>query len=188
MNSDGPLASDAEELYYTAFRKSLVFHAERGRSNRLDSENVQLFTKAVRLEQNDQPSEARRIYGDLIATLDPDGKEQHVYRESEARLERLSDSEELPRRHDLLAELINKARNAQSPDQLVMAHDLLVRIQLEFAGEDGFQEIVHRASSELEIIKGKIVSENQVVEEQAEDSIESEQKPTYRKGEAKPDE
>ena len=165
MNGDGPLASEAEDLYYRSFRKSLVYHAEQGRSTRLDTENVQLFSKAIRLEQNDDPSEAIKIYGDLVATIDPDGKERHVYQECEARLQRFNESQELPKGHDRLGELINKARGASSSEQLVKAHDLLVRIQLQFAGEAGYGGIVNQASRELEIVKEKIARESQPDEE-----------------------
>ena len=165
MKGDGPLAAEAEDLYYQSFRKSLVYHAEQGRSTRLDSENVQLFSKAVRHEQNEELAEAIEIYRDLVDTVDPEGKERHVYRESEARLAKLNESQELPRGQDQLGELIIKARNATSSDQLVKAHDLLVRIQLQFAGEEGYEVIVQQASRELEIVKGKIAEENQQVDE-----------------------
>jgi len=170
MNGDGPLAEQAEELYYQSFRKSLVYRAEQGRSTQLDSENFQLFAEAVRCEQADDSSEAIEIYKKLVETVAPDGKERHVYWECKARLEQLSESEELPRGHDLLAEKINKARNATSPDQLAKAHELLVRIQLKFAGEADYRELVNRASKELEIIKGKISSENQL-DEEAEETV-----------------
>ncbi len=160
MNSGGELAEQAEDLYYQSFRKSLVYHTERNRSTRVDSENWQLFSKAVRCEQDDKAVEAIQIYSKLVDQVDPDGKERHIYQESEARLKRLTLSDEFPRSHDRLSELINKARNS-SPDQLEKAHDLLVRIQMEFAGEEGYEKIVSHASSQLQLIKSKIAQQNQ---------------------------
>ena len=167
MNSDGPLAEEAEDLYYQSFRKSFVYHAEHDRSTRLDSESFQLFSKAVRCERNDELDEAIRIYTDLVAAIDPDGKERHVYWECEARLKRLSESEELPLSHDQLSQMIKQARNTSSPDQLVPAHDLLVRILERFAGEAEYEEIVSQASRELKIIKHRITHENRSVDQDA---------------------
>jgi len=147
-------------LYYQAYRKSFVYHAENERSTRLDSESFQQFAKAIRFERNDDPKEALRIYSELVETIDPEGKERHVFWECQARIDRLSDSEDLPTSLDQLGELINKARNASEPDQLVKAHDLLVRIQLRFAGEAEYESIVSRASSELKIVKQRITDEN----------------------------
>ena len=167
MNSDGPLAQQAEELYYQSFRKSFVYHAEHDRSTRLDSDSFQLFSKAVRCEQNDQLDEAIKIYSDLVAAIDPEGKERHVYWECEARLKRLSESEDLPLSHDQLSQMIKQARNTSSPDQLVPAHDLLVRILERFAGEAEYAEIVSQASRELKIIKHRITNENRSSDQDA---------------------
>jgi len=168
MNSDGPLAQEAEELYYQSFRKSFVYHAEHDRSTRLDSESFQLFSQAVRCERNDELDEAIKIYSGLVATIEPDGKERHVYWECEARLERLRGSEDLPLDHDQLSQLISQACNTSPTDQLVAAHDLLVRIQMRFAGEAEYEGIVSQASRELKIIKQRITNENRAGDQDAE--------------------
>lgn len=156
MEGNGKFSAEAEALYYQSHRQSLVAHAEDGKANRLQSRNVQLFGKAVRHQQAGEDSEAKEIYSELVATVDPNGKERHVYEESVARLEQLRIRIELPHRTDHLSELIAHAKAAQTPGQLLAAHDLLARITMEFAGEEGFEEIVRLASEELDTVKIRI--------------------------------
>ncbi|MDG1875404.1 MAG: protein kinase, partial [Mariniblastus sp.] len=160
IDGGGAFAETAEALYFEACRKTLVFRAENGQSNRLQSENVQLFGKGVRQQQDGLVDEACETFAELVAAVEPDGKERHIFFEAKERLEKLSELQELPVKPELLSELINKARNASSPSQLLRAHDLLVRITLEFAGVEGYQDIVATASEQLQILKKRIADGN----------------------------
>jgi hypothetical protein len=159
MEAGGEHAAEAEELYFLSRRQTLVLNAESGLVNRLQTENVQMFGKAVRAEKNGKISDAIELFSELVANIVPDGDERHVHLESEARLKRLNQRELLPREPALLSELISHARNASSPDQLVAAHDLLAEITMEFAGVEGYSEIVADAAEELQIIKHRIADQ-----------------------------
>lgn len=197
MDSGGPYASKAEELYYQSHRQTLVEHAENGKGNRLQSENIQLFGKAVRHEQAGEDHEAKEIYSDLIVKLDPDGKERHIYAESKARLKKLNDQIDLPTEPERLVELIEQTKATLTPGQLLVYHDLLGRITLEFAGKEGYEEIVKLASVELDSIKLRIqagkdgppdASPDSTLETATEDPVASEnEKDANADGEAKPE-
>lgn len=161
MDGGGKYAAEAEKLYYTSRRQSLVLHAENGLSNRLQNENVQLFGKAVRLQQDGKDAEAREIYAQLVASVDPDGKDRHVYEESKARLESMNQWEDLPTDISELSDMIAIARDASSPSQMLAAHDLLARIAYEFVGDEGYEDIVAIATEQLHIIKQKIADGDQ---------------------------
>jgi hypothetical protein len=141
MDGGGKYATEAEKLYYQSRRQSMVLNAENGLSNRLQNENVQMFGKAVRLQQ--------------------DGKDRHVYAESKARLEKMSQKEDLPIDVSELSDMIAIARDSSTPGQMLAAHDLLARIAYEYAGEEGYEVIVAVATEQLLILKRKIASTEQ---------------------------
>jgi len=158
MDRGGKYADEAESLYYQSRRKSLVLNAENGLSNRLQNENVQIFGKAVRFQQEGKDTEAREIFAQLVASIDPDGSDRHVFAESKARMDALVVSENLPTEIGDLSDLIAKARNASSAGQLLAAHDMLARIAYEYTGVEGYETVVAAASEHLVAIKKKIAS------------------------------
>ena len=161
MDGDGKFAEDAKQLYYQSRRQSLVLNAESGLSNRLQNENVQMFGKAVRLQQDGKDEEASEVYSQLVANVDPAGSDQHVYVESKSRLAQLVVRESLPTDISELSDLIAKARDASTSGQMLAAHDLLARIAYEFTGVDGYEEVVAVANEQLHIIKLRIANGEQ---------------------------
>lgn len=161
MDGGGEYAAAAEKLYYLSRRQSLVLNAENGLIHRLQNENVQEFGKAVLLQQDGHNAEASEIYSQLVAEVDPDGNNRHVYHESKSRLASLSQREDLPTDISELSDLIAIARDASTPGQLQAAHNRLARIVIEFAGEDGYETIVAIAAEQLQIIKRKIANGDQ---------------------------
>ncbi len=153
MDRGGPLADQAEEMYYQSRRKSLVRQAERGISNRLQTENVQLFGKAVRLQQDGRDPEAINIFTQLVRTVSPEGGERHVYEESKSRLDALKKETLIPSDIPSLQQMIAATGGAETMAQMIEANDLLSKIMLRFAGEDGYEEIVLAAKDSLEKIK-----------------------------------
>ena len=157
IDGQGEFSGQAEELYYVSRRKSLVHHAENGKGNRLQSENVQLFGKAVRLEQDGKHIEAADIFSELVASIDPNGTEQHIHVESKARLEKLVELEPLPTDVALLSDLIANAQKAETPAELVEAQQVLARIAMEFQAAEDYEEIVKLAQERHKAIKDRIV-------------------------------
>jgi serine/threonine protein kinase len=166
MDRGGKYADEAEELYYTSRRQSLVLNAENGMSNRLQNENVQLFGKAVRFQQDGRDAEAREILTQLVVSVDPNGSDRHVYAESKSRLAALVIKEDLPKDVAELSDLIAKARDASTSGQLLEAHDLLARIAYEFTGVEGYEAVVSAASDQLIAIKKRIAGGEDVGLEQ----------------------
>ncbi len=159
IEGQGEFSGQAEELYYVSRRKSLVHHAENGKGNRLQSENVQLFGKAVRLQQDGKHIEAADIFSELVASIDPNGTEQHIHVESKARLEELVELEPLPTDVALLADLIANAQKAETPAELVEAQQVLARIAMEFQAAEDYEEIVKLAKEQHKVIKDRILKE-----------------------------
>ncbi len=158
MERGGKYAEQAEKLYYISRRKSLVRNAESGLSNRLQNENVQMFGKAVRFQQEGEDAEARGVFSQLVASVDPDGSDRHVFIEAKARLAALAVREELPTDVSELSDLVAKARDASSSGQLLAAHDLLARIAYKFTGVEGYEIVVAAASEQLIAIKKRIAN------------------------------
>ena len=158
IDSGSKYAKEAEELYFTSRRQSLVLNAENGLVNRLQNENVQMFGKAVRLQQDGNDADAAEIFSELMEDIDPGGMERHIYLESKDRLNALSKRKKLPTEPVLLSKMISAAGAASTPEQLIAARDLLARITMEYAGEEGYAEVVVAASEQLQIIKKRIVN------------------------------
>ena len=183
IDRGGPLAVVGEEMFFESSRKSLVFHAEQGNVNRLQTENVQMFSKAVRLEQDGKIDEACDLYSELVGNVDPNGKERHISVECKARLRQLANRVELPTDVDQLSELIGEAGAANSTGQLVKAHDLLARITLEFAGVDGYEGTVAAATDQLKKIKMRI-AEGNASNVEADSDLQPNQNPAAQTGES----
>lgn len=175
METEGELADEAEELYYQSCRKSLVYHAENGKNNRLQNENVQSFGKAVRHQQDGELDEAIEIFAELMATISPEGNERHIHFECKSRLEALAEKEVLPIDVGSLGDLIANTKNASTTGELMQAHDLLAKIMHEFAGEDGYKEVVELAASQLQVVKQKIAESDKPSEEESQDSAPDEE-------------
>ena len=165
IDAGGRFSDEAEELYYMSRRQSLVLNAENGVSNRLQSQNVKLFGKAVRLQQDGNDAEAREIFSELVISVDPGGKDRHIYQESKARLAALKQLASLPTKPDELIDLIATARDASTPGQMQAAHDLLTRITYEFAGKLEYEKIVSIAAEQLLIMKQRIADDHTSIDE-----------------------
>ena len=159
MEAEGKFAANAEEMYYESHRKSLVYHAENGNGNRLQTENVQKFGKAVRHQQDGKDVEASDLFSELVVDVQPDGKERHIYFESQARLKELAEREALPTDVAQLNEMIEQAKGVAEPAQLMAAQQLLARIALEFYAVEGYEETVRSAKAQLTIVKYRIARE-----------------------------
>ena len=156
MESDSPLAEKAEELYYESRRKSLVRQAERGISNRLQTENVQLFGKALRLQQDGRNEEAQNIFQELVDTIEPDSDERHIHFESKARLATLADKPVIPEDIESLATMIEFHSAASTEEELIEAKELLSDILMKFAGDTDFDGVYQLANQKLNLVKERL--------------------------------
>lgn len=93
---DGPLLLEAEQLYGESRRRSLIQQAERGRIHALQSTSAQQFIKAFQLQLAGEQDEGRADYQALVDSVDPNGKERHIYMEAAARLQQLGEQEQSP--------------------------------------------------------------------------------------------
>lgn len=158
MDSKSELAEDAEALFYRSRRKSLVRQADNEMSHRLQTWAVQQFCKGVRLQKDGDAAAAIELFAELVATVDPDGMERHVYRESLARMNELESQIELPTDVDELRRLIASLEKATDPGKMVSAHDMLARICLEYSGMVGYDDVVKRAIAGVETMKQRIAA------------------------------
>ena len=163
MDGDSDVQQTSEELFYEARRKSLVRNAERGLVTRLQTENVLDFGRAVQLQLDESNESAKRIFTKLVASIDPDGRERHVYQESVQRLGELSNKRSLPTDINELSEMIAVAKDVSTPDQMATAHDLLSEIVFTYAGRSDYRQLVGVAAEQLQILKKKIESQGDVV-------------------------
>ena len=141
MDGDSDVQQTSEKLFFEARRRSLVRNAERGLVTRLQTENVLDFGRAVQLQLDESDEPAKRIFTKLAASIDPDGRERHVYAESVVRLGQLSSKRALPTDINELSEMIAVAKEVSTPDQMATAHDLLSEIVFTYAGAEGLSAI-----------------------------------------------
>ena len=121
MEDGGPFAGQAEQMYFDSRRKSLVRQAERGVVNRLQSEHVQLFGKAVRLQQDGRDGEAIAIFGQLVKSIPADGDERHIHIESKARMDSVKNQTQIPDDPAALDQVVDSAGAAVTREELVAA-------------------------------------------------------------------
>jgi hypothetical protein len=159
MDGSGPFSAEAEELYFESRRQSLVQQAERGVSNRLQSENVKLFGKAVRLQQDGRNDEAGVLFQQLVDSVSPAGDDRHIHVESKHRLEMLRSELQIPADPGQLAQFIESLALANNPEELGIAKKALTQIMLRFAGETGYEGIVDQAKTNLQEINKRLSDE-----------------------------
>jgi len=163
MDGESDVRQASETLFYEARRKSLVRNAERGLVTRLQTENVLDFGRAVQLQLDESDESAKRIFTKLAASVDPDGRERHVYQESVVRLGELTSKRVLPTDINELSEMIAVAKEVTTPDQMATAHDLLSEIVFTYAGQRDYRQLVVVATEQLQLLKERIESQGDVV-------------------------
>ncbi|MCP4772804.1 MAG: hypothetical protein GY880_01050, partial [Planctomycetaceae bacterium] len=99
----------------------------------------------------------------LAASVDPDGRERHVYQESVVRLGELTSKRVLPTDINELSEMIAVAKEVTTPDQMATAHDLLSEIVFTYAGQRDYRQLVVVATQQLQLLKERIESQGDVV-------------------------
>lgn len=156
-NQDSAWAEKADQLYYQSRRKSLVARAESGKINRLDSQEFQQFSKAVRLQQEGENEDAADLFASLMASVDPQGQQRHIYVESEERYRKLTEQVQWPRDETALLEMIEEARAADGEAALIGAQARLGQLTIQFAGEPGFETVTEKAESVLQEIKQRLL-------------------------------
>ena len=159
MDGDSDVRQISERLFFEARRRSLVRNAERGLVTRLQTENVLDFGRAVQLQLDESDESAKRIFTKLVASIDPDGRERHVYAESVMRLGQLSSKRTLPTDINELSEMIAVAKEVSTPYQMATAHDLLSEIVFTYAGQSDYRQLVVIATEQLKLLKERIESE-----------------------------
>jgi len=156
LEGNSKYAAQAEQMYLESRRKSLVYQAERGNSNRLQSENVRLFGKAVRLQQDGRIEEANGIFQELVDSIDSEAEDHFIRDEAQLRINRMQQAPPLPKNPRELMMMINRASLAEGFAELQSAHKTLSRIMLEFAGEEGYQPVIQATMNQLPVIKAKL--------------------------------
>lgn len=158
VDGQGTYASEAEALYFLARRKSLVQRAERGVSNRLQSESEQIFGQAVTFQKEGRDPEAIELFQQLVNTVSSTDDERHIYVESLERLEVLKNKTVVATDLELLHQQIETTQSAETVAELNAAKDLLGKVILKFAGETGYGEVVERANRSLEAVKRRLAA------------------------------
>ena len=156
--SDDPqMVARAESLYFESKRRTLVQQAEGGGLFLLSQQrNVREFGEAVGLQKEGKTEEAAKIFRELAERIAPDGEERYVLTEVRQRLKEIEESESsLPTDTASLLAIINEKHPATEV-QLLKDQRLLSRIVMQFAGEEGYLEVVSAAKSQLKVVEKRI--------------------------------
>lgn len=156
-NDNPQLVARAEQLHQESRRRTLVQQAEQGFFLLSQSKNAKLFGAAVKLQQDGKADEAMPIFEELVESIDPDSDERYIRTEAISRLEALAAAEPaLPTDSEELLTLIEPLARAKTESDLLSAQRLLSRVILEFAGEEGYEQVVEAAKEGLDVVKERL--------------------------------
>lgn len=157
MESKSKFASQAEEIYLLAQRKTLLDLAKRGMKNRnFHSPATRTFIDAYVLEQQKETEEARALYVELVRTVDPAGSKAHIYLEARDRFKKLAGKIKLPQTEEMLLALVEQAKQARTERELTFAKSVLTRIYVEKSGEPELENVVEAAKVTLDWVQQKL--------------------------------
>ena len=149
-NDDPKLVAKAEQLYQESRRRTLVQQAEQGFFLLSQSKNAKTFGEAVKLQQEGKADEAIPLFEGLVESIDPEGDERYIRIEAKSRLAAIAAAEpDLPADPAELLAIIEPTLDVKTESELLSARRLLSRIILEFAGEDGYAQVVEQAKNGL---------------------------------------
>lgn len=157
MESKSKFASQAEEIYFLAQRKTLLDLAKRGMKNRnFHSPATRTFVDAYALEQQKENEAARALYVELVRTVDPAGPKAHIYLEARDRFKKLAGKIQLPETKERLLVLVEQAKLARTERELTFAKSVLTRIYVEKSGEPDLENVVEAAKVTLDSVQQKL--------------------------------
>lgn len=153
---ESPYSLQANELYHLVQRKLMLNRVERGFSSRMQSENVQTFTQAYNLQQDDQLLAALNLYQQLVDSIPDDHSEIFIAQESAERLKVLLEEINIPQDPQQLAEWIKQFESAESASELKIAAQLLSRLIVQIAGDPKYEELVGESQVLLDQSREKL--------------------------------
>jgi len=157
MESKSKFASQAEEIYLRAQRKTLLDLARRGMRNRkFHSPATRTFVDAYAFEQDEETEQAKSLYVELVRTVDPAGDKAHIYLEARDRFKKLAGKIKLPETEELSLVLVEQAKQARTERELTFAKRVLTRIYVEKSGEPEFEKVVEAAKVTLDSVQQKL--------------------------------
>lgn len=155
--SKSKFASQAEEIYLLAQRKTLLDLAKRGMKNRnFHSPATRKFVDAYVLEQQKETEEARALYVELVRMVDPAGSKAHIYLEARDRFKKLAGKIKLPETQEMLLVLVEQAKQARTERELAFAKSVLTRVYVEKSGEPELENVVEAAKETLDLVQQKL--------------------------------
>ncbi len=158
-NDNPELTAKAEELYYETRRRTLIQQAEGGVFLLSQQPNARKFGEAVRHQMNGHEQEAARLFQKLVDTISPTGEERYILTAARERLALIESAEaDLPTEPDELVALINAHAQPTTEAELIASQRMLSRIILEFAGEDGYEQVVDLSKRKLAAVKERIAN------------------------------
>jgi hypothetical protein len=155
MKGNGPLAVQAETLFYQSRKKTLDRHAALEIDHGLLSKPDRRFVEAAILQKQGQPIEALQAFAQLIADYEEDGKERYIHAAAKERLEALAAELPLPTEPAALIAMIQQLDSAQSSADLIAGRAMLGAIMIRYSGEEGYAMVNQAAKQMLIVIDQK---------------------------------
>jgi len=157
MESKSKFASQAEEIYLQAQRKTLLDLAQRGmKSRNFHSPETRTFVDACALELDEKTEQAKSLYVELVRTVEPEGDKAHIYLEARDRFKKLAGKIKLPETEEMLLMLVEQAKQARTERELTFARRVLTRIYVLKSGEPEFENVVEAAKETLDSVQQKL--------------------------------
>lgn len=148
--SDEALADQAQQQYYRARRKSMLYRLDRAVSG-LEKTEIREFSRGYLLEKQRQPAEALAFYQHFVETYDQENRLIYVYDEAKERLAKLSiqQQEFLSERENVDQRLLQAESLAANEETLDQAREIWVSVIKDYRPNDFFQIQVQRADAAL---------------------------------------
>ena len=149
LGLEQPLFNKAEKLFFDSRLKTLLSHAQRGRTIGLQSKYDQTFIQAFQSENNGELDLAEESYQQLVSSLAPDGDHRHIHHESLKRLENVKRLNQLQAERKRVDALLDLQRGKTNEKEIAAAIEELEQIELDFSRDTNFAEQVSDAQKIL---------------------------------------
>ena len=156
-SSDPEIKSQATQLFFDNREQMLERAALNNKKSPGYSVNVLAYVAAVQDMINGNKPRAKQRFQQLIAEVDPDGKERHVFRAATKRLQQISADLKLPEEPATLLAMVDTCRRATNRLELEQSDKTLGKIVISCAGKTGFSEVRDRAERSRAFVQKQLL-------------------------------
>jgi len=156
-SDDIEIKNQATQLYFENREQMLERAALNDSHSPAYSVNVLAYVVAVQDLLKGNKPKALQGFQRLVAEVDPQGKERHVFRAATKRLQQISAELELPDEPAALSALVDTCRQAKNQRELEQSDKTLGKIIIGCAGKENFSDVRDRAERSRAFVQKQLL-------------------------------